>query len=467
MTILGSNPRGVTKLNGMEHFTRWDIGITDCLGMNGYLDLLHRNKEPPAGDGPDGPQRLERWLQRQDIACSIVETTCGYSAREVVKGIERLDEVLARLKTRFDPEEGASFSKVNATSAALALAECSSASDSDGEEPSANTSSHDSMSSEPVIWRAPLRMDYTLNGELGISISSVPILNEEADWILWKDDMAHFLILSGFGDLLKGPYQFKPVQGELSTEAFLNLQADWAQKQAAACAFIRDRVNSSAKPIVKGQETARAMLTTLEASFKPQGVATFIELWEQWNSFSLSKHKSVSEYAAHVLIVRKSLMAIDPSLTQPEPFVVQQFLRGLGPAYSAFQNTFQERHDILRSANPLGPMKTFHEAVMAAQRQEHYLHDMQLAKERQAQYLQDMQLAKASIPTTHTALGERIMAKVPYCTYCRKNYHEASGCWDLHPELRRQAIKKRKNSGGLRSYREDEQRRMKDQELNF
>src|SRR5438045_3577222 len=63
--------------------------MKDYLVMNGFGDLLGRNKDRPLDQGTLSPKEFEAkqeaWLDKQERACAAVRSRLGYNAREEVK----------------------------------------------------------------------------------------------------------------------------------------------------------------------------------------------------------------------------------------------------------------------------------------------------------------------------------------------------------------------------------------------
>src|SRR5438045_9220729 len=87
--------------------------MKDYLAMNGFGDLLGRNKDRPLDQGTLSPKEFEAkqeaWLDRQERACAAVRSRLGYNAREEVKDKAVLDEMFLGLKKRFRPTGSAIF----------------------------------------------------------------------------------------------------------------------------------------------------------------------------------------------------------------------------------------------------------------------------------------------------------------------------------------------------------------------
>lgn len=74
-----------------------------------------------------------------------------------------------------------------------------------------------------------------------------------------------------------------------------------------------------------------------------------------------------------------------------------------------------------------------------------------MAAEKEEQRMKHQEEAKpaAYIGAATKTNPDHVTLNVPYCTHCHKNYHTATDCWALHPELKKQSNnKKRRQNGG-------------------
>jgi len=128
-TLLGASALlQIDKLEAPSGFTKWDRDIRDYLGMYGYQSLLTRNKESPiltpGADPAAHAQKLEVWEDKQERACAIIRSRCGFNAREEIKDQSTVDNALAKLKARFQPKGSAVFQQLMANYTDLTLEKC-------------------------------------------------------------------------------------------------------------------------------------------------------------------------------------------------------------------------------------------------------------------------------------------------------------------------------------------------------
>ena len=139
-------------------------------------------------------------------------------------------------------------------------------------------------------------------------------------------------------------------------------------------------------------------------------------------------------------LTKNELLKLDLSCKIRDHHFVHQFLSGLGNEYKIFLATFNQTYSPIKTAaaDDVAAVKavTFDEAVMAAEKEEQRMKHQEEPK-------------SAYIGTGTKANPDQVTLNVPYCTHCHKNYHTATDCWALHPELKKQSNnKKRRFNGG-------------------
>jgi gag-polypeptide of LTR copia-type len=129
---LGGSLQNIAKLESSIGWTKFNREIRDYLTMNGFGDLLGRNKDAPA-QGTLTPEayatKQESWLDKQERAIAIVHSRCGYNARDEIKGKTVLNDVLLALQKRYRPTGSAIFQQLDHRYYDLTLADCKNVSD--------------------------------------------------------------------------------------------------------------------------------------------------------------------------------------------------------------------------------------------------------------------------------------------------------------------------------------------------
>jgi hypothetical protein len=130
---LGGSLQNIAKLESSAGWTKFNREIRDFLTMNGFGDLLGRNKAMPEEQGTHRSntfeQKKEAWLDKQERACAAARSRLGYNAREEVKDKAVLDQLLLGLEKRFRPTGSAIFQQLDRRYHDLMLAECRGVSD--------------------------------------------------------------------------------------------------------------------------------------------------------------------------------------------------------------------------------------------------------------------------------------------------------------------------------------------------
>ncbi|KAG6032006.1 hypothetical protein E4U40_006613 [Claviceps sp. LM458 group G5] len=83
-------------LDTSVNWIAWERAMTDVLKVQGYSDLLEgqRNSEwkDPEGLSPHGLRKeKEAWTKRQEAACALIETCCGFVARDILAEAPRIE----------------------------------------------------------------------------------------------------------------------------------------------------------------------------------------------------------------------------------------------------------------------------------------------------------------------------------------------------------------------------------------
>jgi hypothetical protein len=148
-------------------------------------------------------------------------------------------------------------------------------------------------------------------------------------------------------------------------------------------------------------------------------------------------------------------------LTLDETHKIYRFHSGLLPTYSSYVETYNQNHH-----NPFG--KEGHaefDLDYAITRFLHFANDSTVSTTAQSlaglvpgtdQHTQQSTLAliasgKAEFhiqPGAHAGNSRVITHIVKFCSYCNKDYHDASKCNDLHPERRKRDKRTRRNGRG-------------------
>lgn len=149
--------------------------------------------------------------------------------------------------------------------------------------------------------------------------------------------------------------------------------------------------------------------------------------------------EKVMDFAEKLRQAQNELLELDATCKIGDPHFVNKFLSGLGSRFDIFLTTFNQTHSLipLAALDDQVEMKavTFDKTVMAADKEEKRMTTVEDQSSKMVAFVSN--LARST--------DNKVTVTVPYCTHCKKNYHTVNARWDLHPELRCAADKKRKN----------------------
>ena len=127
-TTIANSLDKIARLETPGGFVKWEREIKDFLGMNGFQALLVRDKTRPTQreneDTATYQDRVERWEDKQERACAVIRHRCGFNAREEIKDSSTVDEILSKLKLRFQPKGSAIFQQLDFNYLDLSLEKC-------------------------------------------------------------------------------------------------------------------------------------------------------------------------------------------------------------------------------------------------------------------------------------------------------------------------------------------------------
>jgi len=119
---LGGSLQNIAKLESTVGWIKFNREMRDYLTMNGFEDLLGRNKDMPnKGTLTEETYETKKdtWLDKQERACAVVRSRLGYNARKV----------FAKLQKRFRPTGSAVFQQIDRRYHELSFDECKGVSD--------------------------------------------------------------------------------------------------------------------------------------------------------------------------------------------------------------------------------------------------------------------------------------------------------------------------------------------------
>ncbi len=267
-----------------------------------------------------------------------------------------------------------------------------------------------------------------------ISLSTLSILESSFQWVKWSRDIKDYLTMTGFGDLLVRSASL-PEQSIFSAEIWEVKKESWTAKQERTCAVMRNRLGYNACESVKLLVTVATILSKIELRFRATGSAVFFFLDREYHELTLADCTGVMDYSEKLRKAKNELLELDSSCKIGEPHFVHKFLSGLGTGYKIFLATFSQTHSLIGATAADGfavvGAVTFDEAVMAAEKEEQRM-----------KHQEEPESAYIGIGTKTNP--DQVTLNVPYCTHCHKNYHTATDCWALHPDLKKQSNNKKR-----------------------
>jgi hypothetical protein len=277
-------------------------------------------------------------------------------------------------------------------------------------------------------------------------LDRIPLLEGPSGYMKWRQTIEDWLRLYGFGKLLSKQTTQPTRRENESDNEYLTRVENWEEKQERAFSAIRSRCGLNAREELKDVNRADVALDKLKRRFQPKGSAIFQQLNQNYTDLTLEQCKSVSEFAEKLRTARNEIHLLDKTCKISEPHFVNKFLTGLGDGYNMFLTSFYQNNLLIPERDTEDTITkeavTFDDAVIAAEKEEQRQRFEEQSKEGAALVAQQRQQL--------------------HCTHCGRNNHTRNTCWELHPELKMQAIaerasrrRKREELKAKRNERED------------
>ncbi|PVI00065.1 hypothetical protein DM02DRAFT_527827, partial [Periconia macrospinosa] len=123
----------VPLLEGPSGYMKWKQKMEDWLGLYGYGKLISEQTVQPTRREHENDNeyltRVDTWEEKQERGYAAIRSRCGLNAREELKGVNRVDVALSRLKSRFQPKGSAIFQQLDQNYTSLTLDQCKSVSE--------------------------------------------------------------------------------------------------------------------------------------------------------------------------------------------------------------------------------------------------------------------------------------------------------------------------------------------------
>lgn len=187
----------------------------------------------------------------------------------------------------------------------------------------------------------------------------------------------------------------------------------------------------NARALVKGKTTVVEIMKELEDFYRPRGLATYSSLCKRLREISLTDFKNVSEYTDAFTRINNELKHLGSIAEVPEPFLIQQYLRGLGDQYSSFEAIYNQMKDFSFDEEKAKKNPTLQDTARAALDEE-----QRLLNKDGAEPTQVAMLASSTVPAnirgSTVAIGKpkqgRLTLEVDYCERCNMIFHNLKSC---------------------------------------
>ena len=119
-----------------------------------------------------------------------------------------------------------------------------------------------------------------------VSLSGIPILESTDQWIGWDREIQDYLAINGYSTLLKRNTSPPTQKIEEAIDDFEDRMEVWEEKQARACAAIRNRLGYNGRELVKGLTRVHEILLQVKKNFRPTGSAVFQDMVKRLEALS-------------------------------------------------------------------------------------------------------------------------------------------------------------------------------------
>lgn len=155
----------------------------------------------------------------------------------------------------------------------------------------------------------------------------------------------------GFAEILEFQKTEPTAAAEESPVDFAARRQKWLIMKIQAYATVDETCGYRASDILKKCKEANKSIIeafdALEETFKGAGSTRYESLCNTLLDLSLATSKSVPDFGAKLQKVWSEMTALNEKATLPECFVVQHFLKGLGPQFHPFKTSFNMRFEVL------------------------------------------------------------------------------------------------------------------------
>ena len=187
-------------------------------------------------------------------------------------------------------------------------------------------------------------------------LSSIKKLETKSEWLQWICDINSWCLQNDHDVAAPAvvPAILLGVQTAAATAAHAILFAaymvefnKWTRSQLKAVDGIRNRCGKCAYGYIECPvyDTDRVgAITKLQEKYKPSGDAIFNQLNTHYDEINLDDYSNVTEYIDAFTSAIAELKEININVTASEPRTINHFIKGLGPAFSSWETSFNQQH---------------------------------------------------------------------------------------------------------------------------
>lgn len=183
-----------------------------------------------------------------------------------------------------------------------------------------------------------LKLDYPVTPVYGPEqkesarrLQSIPTLETKKDWQQWNKKMMDFLLMEGFGFVIK-EHPTKP-EGNDNDVDFRATLKRWQDLQQEGLFSIKLRCGRRANAVVKKHDTIVTAMEGLRRHFGYTASADYYQLCKELMGLKLENCKDINQYTSEMARLWMSINSIGQAGAIPEAFVNVLFLEGLGDGY--------------------------------------------------------------------------------------------------------------------------------------
>ncbi|KAM0721452.1 hypothetical protein Q7P37_002376 [Cladosporium fusiforme] len=174
-------------------------------------------------------------------------------------------------------------------------------------------------------------MDPSGHKQSALRLQSIPKLETKKDWQHWNKRMMDFLLVEGFGFVVK-EHPTKP-QGDENDASFRATLKRWEDLQQEALFAIKLCCGRRANAVVKKHDTVAGALEGLRRHFGYTASADYYQLCRELLNLRLENCKNIDHYSSEMARLWVAINSIGQTGALPEAFINVLFLEGLGDGY--------------------------------------------------------------------------------------------------------------------------------------